>query len=199
MAPKSSSQFEEIRERSKEKIIEAALKLFAEESYHATSIAKIAKKAGVSKGLMYNYFHSKEDLLNAILDDAMKRAGDMATEMMQAKSAKAQIKYIVEIAYEWIVNHEEYSKTLMTLSLHVGKFPQMQKIVDGKIESLKFVYYPIFEKLGFENPEMEAKIFGALIDGMALQYVSVGDKMGIDELKDYIIDKYCNNSINRTQ
>ncbi|MGB0429902.1 MAG: TetR/AcrR family transcriptional regulator [Bacteroidia bacterium] len=194
MAPKSPSQFEEIRKESREKILNAALKLFAEESYHATSISKIAKEASVSKGLMYNYFQSKEDLLNAILEDAMKQGDQLAAEMMKAETPQDQIKCIIDLGFEWIINHEQYSKTLMSLSLQVGKFPQIQKMVDGKIEGMKQFYTHLFKQLGFENPAMEAKTFGALMDGIGLQYVSVGDKMGITEIKQFLIDKYCNNS-----
>ena len=53
--PKTKEQFEEIRNKSKAAIIEAALELFANNGFHNTSITQIAKKAGVSKGLMYNY------------------------------------------------------------------------------------------------------------------------------------------------
>jgi AcrR family transcriptional regulator len=194
MAPKSASQFEEVRKESRDKILNAALKLFANESYHATSISKIAKEAGVSKGLMYNYFNSKEDLLNAILADAMKQGEVLAAEMMKAETPQDQIKYLIEMSYDWIVNHEEYSKTLMSLSLELGKFPQIQKMVEGKIEGMKQFYVHLFKQLGFEKPEMEAKVFGALMDGIGLQYVSIGDKMGMDEIKQFLIDKYCNNT-----
>ena len=66
MSPRTPEQFEEIREEKKRLIMEVALELFANEGYHTTSISKIAKKAGISKGLMYNYFESKEDLLKQI-------------------------------------------------------------------------------------------------------------------------------------
>ena len=43
----------------KKAILDAPLQVFADEGYHNASISKIAKAAGVSKGLMYNYFESK--------------------------------------------------------------------------------------------------------------------------------------------
>ncbi|PLX21155.1 MAG: hypothetical protein C0599_08290 [Salinivirgaceae bacterium] len=52
----------------KEKIVDAAITLFGENGFHNTSISQIAKNAGVSKGLMYNYFESKEELLKYIFD-----------------------------------------------------------------------------------------------------------------------------------
>jgi TetR/AcrR family transcriptional regulator len=52
--PRRPEQFEAIREKSREKIFSASLELFANKGYDATSIESIAKKAGISKGLIYN-------------------------------------------------------------------------------------------------------------------------------------------------
>ena len=71
MAPRTSEQFERIREDRKQKLIDAAFHVFAEETYHSASVSKIAKEAGVSKGLLYNYFDTKEDLLRAIMSNLM--------------------------------------------------------------------------------------------------------------------------------
>ncbi|SMC03760.1 transcriptional regulator, TetR family [Sulfobacillus thermosulfidooxidans DSM 9293] len=49
-----------------ERLIEAATHLFAERGYDATSVAEIVEFAGVTKGALYHYFQSKEDLLEAI-------------------------------------------------------------------------------------------------------------------------------------
>lgn len=52
--------------------MDSALEHFAREGYHATTINDIAKHAGISKGLMYNYFESKESLLRAIIERSVK-------------------------------------------------------------------------------------------------------------------------------
>ncbi|MDR1975310.1 MAG: TetR/AcrR family transcriptional regulator [Bacteroidales bacterium] len=67
--PRTKEQYEKIRREKRELISETALKLFAENGYDATSINEIAQSAGISKGLMYNYFSSKEDLLQTIWDN----------------------------------------------------------------------------------------------------------------------------------
>jgi len=48
-----------------------ALEHFANHGYHHSSINQIAKQAGISKGLIYNYFESKEDLLTEIIHRSM--------------------------------------------------------------------------------------------------------------------------------
>ena len=72
MSPRTPKQFEEIREEKKTLIMDVALEHFANEGYHNTTINHIAKHAGISKGLMYNYFESKEELLAEIINRSMR-------------------------------------------------------------------------------------------------------------------------------
>lgn len=53
--------------QSKERLIDTALELFALKGYTATTVKDIAKEAGVTDGLIYHYFSSKEELLHAVL------------------------------------------------------------------------------------------------------------------------------------
>jgi AcrR family transcriptional regulator len=67
MSPRTPGQFEAIREEKKTLIMDTALEHFAREGFHNTTINHIAKHAGISKGLLYNYFSSKEELLSTII------------------------------------------------------------------------------------------------------------------------------------
>ena len=73
MSPRHPDQFKQIREEKKALILETALKLFAKNGYHSTSISKIANEAGISKGLLYNYFENKEDLLKHIFNNVIDK------------------------------------------------------------------------------------------------------------------------------
>jgi AcrR family transcriptional regulator len=54
--------YPEYKEEAKKRILRKAMKLFAENGYHATTMDGIAKAVGVSKGALYLYFDSKETL-----------------------------------------------------------------------------------------------------------------------------------------
>ena len=58
---------EKIREATKEKILEAAVALFAKKGLTGTSAKDIAKNAGVSVGLMYHYYKTKEEMFDDIV------------------------------------------------------------------------------------------------------------------------------------
>jgi AcrR family transcriptional regulator len=60
----------EYKEEAKGRILEAANKVFAEKGYHEATMDDIAKRLGVSKGAIYLYFPSKEDLFEAMCKTA---------------------------------------------------------------------------------------------------------------------------------
>ena len=60
----------EYKEEAKSRIVEAANKIFAEKGYHEATMDDIAKRLGVSKGAIYLYFASKEDLFEAMCKTA---------------------------------------------------------------------------------------------------------------------------------
>ncbi len=72
MSPRTPQQYEEIREEKRALIMNVALEHFAKDGYHNTTISQIARHAGISKGLLYNYFKGKEELLSEIINRSTK-------------------------------------------------------------------------------------------------------------------------------
>ena len=62
----------DIKEARKDNLIDAALRVFAEKGYSDTTMTDIARKAGVSTPVLYEYFKTKEDLLFAIPEKFME-------------------------------------------------------------------------------------------------------------------------------
>ncbi|MGW1199782.1 TetR/AcrR family transcriptional regulator [Streptomyces sp. NPDC002536] len=63
MSPTPASRRERNKQRVRERIYEAALSLFSEQGYAATSIDHIAERADVARGTFFNHFKRKEDLI----------------------------------------------------------------------------------------------------------------------------------------
>lgn len=62
---------------TKERILEAALTLFAENGYAGTSVEQIANIVGIKAPSLYKHFKGKEDILNVLIDSAEARYEDM--------------------------------------------------------------------------------------------------------------------------
>jgi AcrR family transcriptional regulator len=67
----------EYREEAKNRILEAALQEFSEKGFYQTTMDDVAKRVGVSKGALYLYFNSKEELFKGIYEKAPQILGDL--------------------------------------------------------------------------------------------------------------------------
>ena len=57
--------------KTKRKIFETSMKLFAEKGYDATSIEEITATVGVAKGTLYYHFASKEEIFNFLIEEGI--------------------------------------------------------------------------------------------------------------------------------
>src|ERR1700746_2932734 len=72
------------KDERREAIIEVARQVFFEEGYAAASMSTIAARLGGSKGTLYNYFKSKEELFEAYIRDSCARIGGPVFELPEA-------------------------------------------------------------------------------------------------------------------
>jgi AcrR family transcriptional regulator len=192
MSPRTKVQFEEIRQKSRENIENIALELFALKGYHATSIAQIAQKAGISKGLLYNYFESKEQLLDSIImkvyDELMKIVGT---------NTNLPADKLIEQMIIQTIDHLKKNITFWRLYLFLVHQSDVQKKLKELYEKMRDDYMnfvvKLFEEIGSKNPKMEAMMLGTLFDGIGLNYVTAPDGYPIDEMSNYLIEVFAKN------
>ncbi|MZD08040.1 TetR family transcriptional regulator [Streptomyces sp. SID5785] len=80
MSPRSASVNEELRRRSRERLLQAALELVGERGYEATTLGDIADRAGSARGLVSYYFPGKRQLLQSAVHRLMNRTLEEALE-----------------------------------------------------------------------------------------------------------------------
>lgn len=73
MSPRSPSVNEELRRRSRERLLQAAVELVNERGYEATTLGDIADRAGSARGLVSYYFPGKRQLLQSAVHRMMHR------------------------------------------------------------------------------------------------------------------------------
>lgn len=191
MSPRTAEQFNEIRLEKKAIIINSALELFANEGYQSTSISKIAKKAGISKGLIYNYFESKEALIIEILDKGFNELLEYFNPYMEGELGKNELSYFIENTFESLKSNIEFWRFYFRVSLQPEVFPILKSKMEAIFDSTMKLFVNYFKAKGVEDPEMEAMLFGALLDGISMDYVFTPELIPIDKIKTALIKKYC--------
>lgn len=192
MAPRSKEQFKEIRENKKELIRMNALKLFAEKGYHTTSISMIATEANISKGLMYNYYSSKELLLRDIVESGFRAIINTLVSGSEKEISDINIEAMI------LLNKEMINSDLQFWRLYFSIIAQPSILEIVKEEALLMydqilsIFKEYFRKNGYEDPGTEAVFLGSVLDGIFLNYILNPDKYPLDKVLDKIITMYTN-------
>ena len=190
MSPKTPEQFEVIREERKQSIINTALNLFAKQGFDKTSISRIAKDAGISKGLIYNYFDSKEDLLKAVIWDAIRKMPDFFNNPPEEfVKPEKYLEEFIEAMKITAVEDYEFWKLYTEMSFHLLYKPDLMAELEEAFSFFLESFQKLFQALSPENPEMEMRKFGALLDGVFLHMIYYDD-YPIDEVLDSIHEDY---------
>lgn len=186
--PRTEKQFEEMREKSKTAIVNAALKLFAKKGFSGTSISDISKEAGVSKGLAYNYFESKEELAKAVF----MTLNDLMLELFQllekVDSPKEKLIKLFELTFENLKSNQEYWLLYMNFVMQPEASALSKKHIGEFIASIIPFFIDLFKQMGSKTPEAEGRIYAAIIDGVCFHYFFEPETYPISEIKNYITD-----------
>jgi len=82
----------------RERILDAAVRVFAQSGFHATRVSDVAKAAGVADGTIYLYFESKDELLRSLFEDRVGRLLAFVQEgLAKHETAKAKLSAIIEL------------------------------------------------------------------------------------------------------
>lgn len=167
--PRTSKQFEEMRESRRLQIMEVALKLFALEGYGHVSISHLAAEAGMSKGLMYNYFDSKEALLAAIIEHGMSDIMDLFDPDHDGILEPEEMEGFIRKVFETVRSHQEYWILFISVLLQPNVKEHLKdKSIVFSMETFMQMLLQYFEKLGFDDPALEMVTFSALIEGFGV-------------------------------
>jgi AcrR family transcriptional regulator len=190
MAPRTSKQFEEMRESKRKLIMESALKLFAKHGFFDTSINMISVEAGISKGLMYNYFKSKEDLLRSVVFQGIDKFLVLFDPDHDGVLTKTELKFFIEETFCIIETDISFWKIYFS----VLSQPQVLKTVGEKFWEIINPVFKIlenyFERNNFKNPKIETRLFGALLDGICINYILDPENFPLEEIKQKVIELY---------
>ena len=188
MSPRSKKLSEQMKAESRSSIVAAALELFAKKGFSATTTDAIAKAAGVSKGLIFVHFPTKQDLLIAIIDEEMERLFPQGEERNDQRTPREKLTSLIDT---WI----EIIKTepmLVRLTLQLNLDDAYQKIMRRKGKRYLDVYLrrmrSLFSQLGSKTPDLDCFLLAFFFDGITANYTVAPNLFPIDAIKDHFVN-----------
>ncbi len=118
---KASVRREEREADRRKTILRAAVEVFSKKGYHGCRIADVAREAGVAYGLVYHYFHNKDELLQSVFESGWSGFVErVQAAMAEAETLEARLSGIVRVAFE-AYRHDP--RGVKVLILEVGRSP----------------------------------------------------------------------------
>ncbi len=160
------------RERRKEarpgELLEAALDLFVEKGYAATKVDEVATRAGVSKGTLFLYFPSKEELFKAVVRESIVgRFGEWSQELAQFQGSTADmLRYSFTTWWERIGSTRASGMTKLMLS-EAGNFPELtqfyqREVIEPGQQLIRSVLQRGIERGEFRTVNMDYAVYAVL-------------------------------------
>lgn len=177
--PRTQKQFQAMQEESRSAILQAASALFAEQGFRHTAVSAIAKHAGISQGLMYNYFASKDELLQAIFEQGWSEVQASFKVTAPEGAAKPSLFDFIENACRLTLKHQPFWRLVhslraqpATLERLGGRVQEFEQMILEQLEAFCAASLPVLHpKNHRHDAKAEARLLFALVDGICTHLV----------------------------
>jgi AcrR family transcriptional regulator len=182
-------------------LLETAFRVFGERGYRATRLEEVAEAAGMTKGAIYYYFGSKEDLLRQALQRRHRAVFAEIAEALRAQHgpASARIRFVLRKVWQrWAAPGWGQAFRLLVGEVSV-EFPAVFRMwaEEGPIHGWALVRSLIEEGIaaGEFRQDADAEVAGRLVlSGLMLQ-AALHIHLGLDELAPCDSDRIFDSSV----
>jgi len=186
MSPRSASVNEAMRQRSRERLLQATIELVEERGYEATTLADITQRAGTARGLVSYYFSGKRALLQSSVHRLMhmELAAALDREPIPEDGPEVLARAIDGIL-GLTRSHTKLMRTHMASILQEEGFiqcPEQQRLAALLREAV--------ERWGAADPEEEYRLLRALLMGATVALLLPGAPMPLARLRAELFQRY---------
>lgn len=114
--PRTKEQYEEMRNATRQKIQSAGMRLFVQKGFGSTNVQDIADAAGISIGLLYRHYKTKDSLFNELVEFALNGLTQIIQTFEDADSPKKLMTKFVDEIYHDMQDGEELANLLILMN-----------------------------------------------------------------------------------
>lgn len=188
--PRSEATNERMRQRAYRAILDAALEVAAEGGFHAASMRKVAERAGVSKALIFKYFASKAELLQALIASSLTGAQRAFAKAETAQTPAERLEALIGTGFDFVREHPDFWRLISQLRMQKG----LRTLLGGSLVS---AVHGVTQQLEDElralptpSPSLDARVLFAAIDGATQHYLLDPEHYPLDAVKDRLVDMF---------
>ncbi|MGW2227368.1 TetR/AcrR family transcriptional regulator [Streptomyces formicae] len=186
MSPRSPSVNEELRRRSRERLLQATVELVSERGYEATKLGDIADRAGAARGLVSYYFPGKRQLLQSAVHRLMHLTLAAALDREpHTEDGRERLARAVDAILGLAVDRPRLMRTHMAGILQAEGFvqcPEQQRLAELLRDTV--------ERYGSADVDQEYPLLRALLMGAVFALLMPGAPMPLPALRAELFQRY---------
>lgn len=172
---------------SREQLLDAALELFSRRGFGDTTVSEVARRAGVSKGLVYHYFDTKRELLAAAMRRGTERVESVLGRHAPAAGPGALAALVMEVLG---LVAEDLPYWRLRFALRMRPDLRDELALDRWSRELEEALETGLRASGSGRAAEEARALAAAVDGVAQHYVLDPDGYPIVEVAETVVARY---------
>lgn len=143
MTKNSATKEELVREFRVREILEAACRVVARHGFQGATIDRVAEEAGIAKGTVYLYFHTKEELLKAAVEQGIQTFTDQVRSAVEeVHDPLEKLCRLVDVSLKLSDVHRDFFKTLLlerNFLAAAPDHPEAARMLDLYLTHIRFI------------------------------------------------------------
>lgn len=165
-----------------------ALEMFAREGYGHVSIAALSQRAGISKGLMYNYFSGKEELLKEILNEGIEQVMTSLDPNRDGILTEEEFELFIRKTFQLMHDKRAFFTKFFSMIIQ----PNVKALLKESslvrfMEQYFGMFTRYFSEQGYEDPLLEMFELSVILEGFGIMMIYYDD---LSDLPPELYKKY---------
>ena len=193
MSPRSAAANRQLRETAREKLLSSSIRVFAAKGFHGASMEDVAATAGVSKGLVYVYFRSKEELFVHALRSRVQHLFEIGTAIDPALPPRQRLDALLAAAVDRVRREPDVFRLYLAMSLEKELAPVARstlRALEAPMGRYLAVFRGIFSDAGSPDPDLDALTFRTAVLGLLLRLVRGIEELPVERMVERLADAF---------
>lgn len=186
MSPRSSKANQQLRTRSRERILAAALAVFAEKGYHNATVSEITARAGVSRGLITYYFPGKQQLAHELLGRYLEGIAELTNVTGTPDERLAAIIDGVLLTVDRSLPQQRMALSLMIQPV----FAQVERQKEEHVTAVEDTLRELFAARGAADPALEEVMLRSVLEGIVFKASVYEDDYPLERMRRRLYQNY---------
>nr|BBH94717.1 TetR family transcriptional regulator [Thermogemmatispora argillosa] len=172
--PRSEHVNQQIRDERRRQILHVAAEIFARKGLGETRISDIAEASGISQGLIYRYFPSKEELFKALIETSTSAtATGLEQALKLAGTPWEKLTWLTSYIWQGICEHPAHFQVVLHALISEAVPPDIRTLALERIQATLAIFGQLIREgqqagqVVTGDPDELALLYGALIQGLA--------------------------------